>query len=153
LNKDERWVRQGPTVRAKLAAQGQALETLQTDMAPLDKFKWFYNTLENFRSSYDVRLVDITREPEFAEVGVLPNFPYQAAIFGVKLNAAYHDFGKFLAEFENRFPYMRIQNVRLELDPAQKLAGTNSLNMAAADRERLAITIKVVTLVKPPTPL
>ncbi|MCI0537168.1 MAG: hypothetical protein L0Z50_18275 [Verrucomicrobiales bacterium] len=154
LNKDERWIRQGPLVRENLATYRQTLETRQTDMAPLDKFKWFYNTLESFQSRYDVSLVDITREPEFGEVGVLPNFAYQAAIFGVKLNATYHDFGKFLADFENKFPYMRVQNLRLELDPAQKLAGTNALIAASLDtRERLAITLKVVTLVKPTTPL
>ena len=154
LNKDERWLRQRPAIQENLTSHRQMLETRQSEMAPLDKFKWFYNTLESFRSPFDVSLVDITREPEFADVGVLANFPYQAAVFGVKLNATYHDFGKFLGDFENRFPYMRVQNVRLELDPAQKLAGTNSLMAASADtRERLSITLKVVTLVKPTTPL
>jgi hypothetical protein len=154
LNKDDRWIRQRTLVRGNLIAHRQALETHQSDMAPLDKFKWFYNTLESLRAQYDVNLVDITREPEFAEAGVLPNFPYQAAIFGVKLNATYHDFGRFLADFENRFPYMRVQNIRLELDPAQKIAGTNALVAGGLDtRERLAITLKVVTLVKPSIPL
>jgi hypothetical protein len=153
LNKDERWIRQASIVQANLKTHRETLETRQTDMAPLDKFNWFYKTLESFKSSYDVNLVDITREPELGEVGVLPNFAYQAATFGVKLNASYHDFGKFLADFENKFPYMRVQNVRLELDPALKLAGTNALaNVSADTRERLAITLKVVTLVKP-TPL
>src|SRR5262245_12470160 len=50
LSKDERWIRQGPVVRANLVAHRQTLETRQADMAPLDKFKWFYNTLENFQS-------------------------------------------------------------------------------------------------------
>src|SRR5437773_10325989 len=57
LNKDERWIRQGPAVHENLTSHRQALEARQTDMAPLDKFKWFYNTLENFQSHYDVSLV------------------------------------------------------------------------------------------------
>src|SRR5438105_12680302 len=83
LSKDERWIHQRQAVHANLATHRQTLEARQTEMAPLDKFKWFYNTLESFQSRYDVSLVDITREPELGEVGMLPNFTYQAAIFGV----------------------------------------------------------------------
>jgi hypothetical protein len=154
LNKDERWIRQAPIVESNLKTHREALETRQADMAPVDKLNWFYNTLESFKSQYDLTLVDITREPEVGEVGVLPNFVYQAATFGVKLSATYHDFGKFLADFENKFRYMRVQNVRLELDPALRSAGTNAVaNVSAEARERLAITLRVVTLVKPVTPL
>jgi hypothetical protein len=49
---------------------------------------------------------------------------------------------------------MRVQNVHVELDQAQKLTGTNTLLTTSTDtRERLAITLKVVTLLKPTTPL
>ena len=154
LSKAERWIRQGPLLRAELEQRRKGLESHQTDMAPLDKFKWFYNTLESFRSSYGVKLIDITREPEVGEVGLLPKFPYTGATFGVKFNGTYHEFGKFLADFENRFPYMRVQNLRIEMDQAQKLAGTNAVMAASAEaRERLAITLKVVTLIKPTLPL
>lgn len=153
LDKDERWIRQSPVVQARLTAHRQTLETSQTDMAPLDKANWFYNLLENFQSPYVVSLNDI-KAPEPGEVGVLPNFPYQAAIFDVTYYATYHDFGKFLADFENKFPYMRVQNIGLRPDPTQKSGGTNALVTASADtRERLLITLKVVTLVKPTTPL
>ena len=152
LDKNERWLQLAASVRANLSSHRDQLEVRESDMAPLDKFKWFYNTLDEFRSHHDVSLTDITREPEFGEIGVLPKFPYQAAIFGVKLSAAYHDFGKFLANFENQFPYLRVQNLRIELDPAQKLAGTNNVTTTgagSAESERLAITMKVVTMVKP----
>lgn len=154
LGKDERWIRQAGIVRANLETSRKEIEVLQADMAPLDKFKWFYNTIEGFRSGYNVNLVDITRDPEIGPVGISPEFPYEAATFGVKISATYHDFGKFLADFENAFPFMRAHSVRLELDPRHKLAGTNSFfNIPADQRERLAITMKVVTLVKPTTPL
>jgi hypothetical protein len=151
LEKDQRWIRQRPVVQANLTTHRQTLETSQTDMAPVDKSNWFYNTLTSFQSGYAVSLSDI-KAPEAGEVGVLPNFPYQAAIFDVTYYATYHDFGKFLADFENKFPYMRVQNIGLKPDPAQKAGGTNALLTASMDtRERLLITLKFVTLVKPTT--
>jgi Tfp pilus assembly protein PilO len=154
VEKAERLLRMAPTVRANLNAKRELIEARHEHMAPLDKFKWFYNTLENFRAAYDVNLVDITREPEVAEVKVLPNFPYQSATFGVKLSASYHDFGRFLADFENRFPLMRVENLRMDMDPSSKSSQTNVTGTAAADAaERLAIAMRVVTLVKPISPL
>jgi hypothetical protein len=154
MGSDERWIRQAAAVREKLEAQLKEIESLQTEMAPADKFKWFYSTVEGVRTLHDVSLVDITPQPELGEVGVLANFPYRAATFGVKFNATYHGFGSFVADFENRFPNMRVQNLRIEADPTRKLAGTNAVLAAGADGgERLAMTFKVVTLVKPTTPL
>ena len=56
--------------------------------------------------------------------------------------AAYHEFGRFVADFENAFPYMRIQNI--ELDPA---AASNA--SAQSDQEKLAFKMEIVTLVNP----
>jgi len=154
LDRSERWLRMKEKVRADLAEERTELQSLEARMAPLDKFKWFYNTLESFRSSYDVRLIDISREPEIGEVGVLPGFPYKSAKFGVKLNGTYHDFGKFLADFENQFPYMRVQDLKIELPPNALPPGTGGTSMAenpSANNERLAISLNVVALIKPST--
>lgn len=139
-----RWMRMAPMVRSNLFAKRGELSESEEIMAPVSKFNWFYNTLESVRSRHNVRLVDITREPEIGPVGVLPKFDYETAAFGVKLNATYHDFGQFLADLENEFPQMRVQNLKLDAE-AQTAAG------GAADKnpELLAITMKVVTLVKP----
>jgi hypothetical protein len=155
LTKAEHWMRMGPTVQTRLAACRKELEDKQEEMAPVDKFKWFYNTLEKFLAKYQVRLVDITREPEVGEVGVLPKFPFQAATFGVKLSARYHDFGKCLAEFENAFPYMRVQNLDLEPESGSKSGTKDSgkLEISGAGPEPLAITMRVVALIKPNTSL
>jgi len=155
LAKAERWQRMASSVKARLAASRAELEAKQDQMAPVDKFKWFYNTMETFLAQHRVRLVDITREPEIGEVGVLPNFPYQAASFGVKLTGHYHDVCNFLAEFENHFPYMRVQNVEIEPETATKIATKDSHGSVsqAAIPEELAVTLRVVTLIKPNTPL
>ena len=45
---------------------------------------------------------------------MLPEFPYSQAIVTVSGSAYYYEFGKFLADLENHFPYMRVQNLNLE---------------------------------------
>ncbi|HVR37084.1 MAG TPA: hypothetical protein VMS21_14675, partial [Methylomirabilota bacterium] len=52
----------------------------------------------------------------------------------------YHDFGEFLAEFENRFPYVRLQ--RIHLEPAAVRTANPE------DREKLSFRIEFVALVK-----
>ncbi|MHC1764800.1 MAG: hypothetical protein AB9869_10940 [Verrucomicrobiia bacterium] len=152
LDKAERWLRMAPTIETRLNTIHKDLEAKQEDMAPVDKFKWFYNTLESALARHKVQLVDITREPELGEVGVLPKFPYRTATFGVKLLASFHDYGTFLAEFENRFPYMRVQN--LQIEPKVEADAESSQAVPLARRppgsgETLDITMRVVTLVRP----
>lgn len=150
LQKAELWLRMAPSIQAKLNAARKELEGKQRDMTPLDKFKWFYNTLDRFLAQHRVKLVDITREPELGPIGVLPKFPYQAATFGVKLVAHYHDLGSFLAEFENHFPYMRVQNLDLEADLSKVSPREGApADQPSADAEAIAITMRVVTLIKP----
>ena len=56
------------------------------------------------------------------EVGMFPKFPYKAAAFNVRGVAYFHDLGQFIADFENSFPFARIQNI--ELEPAGNSAAT-----------------------------
>ena len=153
LAKAERWLRMAPTVDARLHSARAELDAKQEkNMAPVDKFKWFYNTLDQFLAQRRVKLVDITREPELGEVGVLPKFPYQSASFGVKLSARYRDFGAFLADFENHFPYLRVQNLEIEPAVSAKTVAKDTLRSGhdrSQDPESLAITMRVVTLIKP----
>jgi hypothetical protein len=76
------------------------------------------------------------------DVGVFPTFPYQAAAFGVRGKGYYHDIGKFVADFENSFPYMRIQNLELAPDGGAQ----------AADDETIQFRMEIVTLIKPVAP-
>jgi Tfp pilus assembly protein PilO len=150
LDKAERWLRMSPGIQGRLATARAEVEAKQNTMAPVDKFKWFYNTLSSFLAQYQVKLIDITREPEVGDVGVLPKFPYQAATFGVKLSARYHDFGTFLADFENHFPYLRVQNLEIEPEnaPQTRLKETPRANRQDTPGT-LAVTLRVVTLIKP----
>lgn len=111
--------------------------------APNDMFSWFVQTLNNFRLAYKVEIPQFGRELP-TEVGIFPKFPYHAALFNVKGSAHYHDFGKFLADFENAFPYIRVQNI--ELNPAGETSGGGD------SRERLNFNMELLTLVRPIAP-
>ncbi|WP_310582835.1 hypothetical protein [Deinococcus sp.] len=58
-------------------------------------------------------------------------------------SAHYQDFGRFLADFENNFPCIRVQNI--ELDPVGAIAGSDH-------REKLNFKMELVTLVRPTAP-
>jgi Tfp pilus assembly protein PilO len=120
------------------------LKALEGGMAaPNDMYSWLIQTVNNFRAGYNVEVPAYSRETP-AEVGIFAKFPYRAAIFTVRGNAYYHDFGKFLADFENNFPYIRVQNV--EIDTGIELAAS------ASNREKLAFRMDLLTLVRPIAP-
>ena len=104
-----------------------------------DMYSWLIQTLNTFRAGYRVDIPQFGRELP-SEVGIFPQFPYRAALFNVRGSAFYHDFGRFLADFENAFPYIRIQNI--ELDSA-----TDSGNREVA--EKLNFKMELLTLVRP----
>lgn len=155
LAKAERWLRMAPSVEARLTAHRKELDSRQDSMAPVDKFKWFYGTLDKFLAERQIKLTDITRDPEITDVGILPKFPYQAAVFGVKLNARFYDLGVFLADFENQFPYMRVKNLQIEPEIAARAAARDlaGLDPRLSQAENLTVNMRVVTLIKPNTPL
>lgn len=111
--------------------------------APNDMYSWLIETLNNFRRAYKVEIPQFGRELP-TEVGIFPKFPYHAALFNIKGSAHYHDFGKFLADFENAFPYIRVQNI--ELNPAGETSGGGD------SREKLNFNMELLTLVRPTAP-
>lgn len=119
------------------------LKAIEAGMPSGDMYAWFIQTIDRFRAPHRVDLPQKSREV-MGEVGLLPKFPYRAATFTVKGGAYFHDFGKFLSDFENTFPYMRVQN--LELD-ATSLTSTNS-----SEQEKLAFKMEIVALVNPTAP-
>jgi Tfp pilus assembly protein PilO len=139
VEKAEVLLKRTEEIELTLEADIKALETIEGEMASGDLYLWMINTLNRFNSLRRVTLLDYQRET-IGEVGILPKFPYRAATFPVKGIGHYHDLGKFLAEFENSFPYARIQN--LELMPAPAKTGSD-------DAEKLNFKFEIVMLVKP----
>ena len=69
----------------------------------------------------------------------LAKFPYKQVTLQVAGTAHYHDLGKFLADFENEFPHIRLVNLDIQVNPSP----------AAGDVEKLVFKVDIVTLVKP----
>ena len=103
------------------------------------------NTFVNSFNETHQAHIDI---PQFSrevscDIGMYGKFPYRAASFILRGTAFYHDFGRFVSDFENTFPYMRIQNIELEPNPVTTSANPD-------DAERLQFKIEVVTPVNIP---
>ena len=130
-------------IQKKLDGSVQELKTIEESMASGDMYSWVITTVNKFRADRKVEIPQFSREVP-TEVGVLPKFPYHAALFNVRGTAYFHDLGKFLADFENSFPYIRVQN--LELEPASASSATST-----GDAEKLAFRMEIVTLVNPTT--
>ena len=128
----------------RLEITTEKLRSVEQSMASGDMYSWIILTMNRFRADRNVDIPQFSREVA-VDVGVLPKFPYKAALFNVRGTAYFHDFGKFIADFENEFPYLRLQNV--ELEPAASSSATST-----GDAEKLAFKMEIVTLVNPNVP-
>ena len=143
----ERLVRSEAFVERNLTENLALFEARTGDMPPpgQDHFYWFLKLLTEFRKEQGLGsdfLVDIS-QPEIVSIGLLPNFQFKAASFGVRLHGRFHEVGKFMADLENAYPYFRIQDVRLAPSSAPLAGG------AEGAREKLMVELRVVTPVKP----
>lgn len=139
-----RMVKAEDQVRSQLDAVTQKLREIEGGMASGDLFTWSVLTINEFRKSYESIEVPGFTKPTEGEVGLLAGFPYKAATFTITGTAFYLNLGKFLADFENSFPYMRVQNLTIYpvAAPAQN----------QEDREKLEFRMDIVALIKPNTP-
>ena len=146
LEKARTRVKQGSKVEADMETVTKRLKSIEETMATAaDLYSWAYLLLEKARAGHDVNIIDVTR-PAKGDVGMLAQFPYDAAVFSVRGSAYYHQFGKFLADFENSFPHFRVQN--LTLGAMDSLAGSDAVSVRSGE-ERLQFKIDIVALIKP----
>lgn len=110
----------------------EELEKREAGMAYGDRFYWFVNMINKFRMKYNVEIPQISPEVP-TEIGLFPRFPYQSVAFKLSGSATFYDLGKFIADFENTYPYISIRN--LKINPA-------------AD-EKVAFQMEMLTLIKP----
>ncbi|MFM2296167.1 MAG: hypothetical protein RLZZ350_2580, partial [Verrucomicrobiota bacterium] len=105
-----------------------------------DLYSWFIGTIKNFKTGYrvDIPAYGTVTSPEVNTL--IPKFPYKQVHVAVNGSAFYQDFGHFLCDFENRYPYMRIENVTLDPSGGQ----------SEADREKLNFHMEVVALISVP---
>lgn len=128
-------------VERRVMGSQQRLQTIEDGMATGDMYSWIILKVNKFRAGYNVDIPQFSREVT-GEVGILPKFPYKAATFNLRGTAHFHDFGRFVADFENTFPYIRLQNV--EVEPAGASSATS-----VDDPEKVAFRMELVTLINP----
>lgn len=132
-------VEQVGTVEAAHATTLAALTEQEIGMASGDLYSWMHGTLRKFQRSYKVEIPQLSPISEPTDVNLIPKFPYKQATLAVAGTAHYHELGRFIADFENQFPLMRIVNLTLDLAPAP----------TTGERDKLAFRMDLITLVKP----
>jgi len=138
-------------LQANLQVVKEKLKVIEATMPSGDMYSWIILTINSFKENggYKVDIPQFSREVQ-GEVGMIAKFPYRAAVFHVRGTAFFHDFGRFVADFENTFPYMRIQNIDLE-PSGGSLANRDGVSASSEDAEKLSFRFEIVTLVNPNT--
>ncbi len=143
FNNGQRLANSTPQIQRSLDESLSKLRAIESTMASGDMYSWIILTVNTFKENYKLDIPQFSREVP-AEVGMFAKFPYRASVFHLRGSAFYHDFGKFVADFENAFPYMRIQNIELDPNP-------NTSANGSTEPERLAFKMEIVALVNPNT--
>ncbi|HEY1719113.1 MAG TPA: hypothetical protein VGH42_12575 [Verrucomicrobiae bacterium] len=137
LQSVEDTIKKADTLSLELADANLTLSHFEADMASGDVYSWTYDTIRSFKADYKVEIPTIG-QPAMSDVDLLPRFPYKQLKVTVNGTAYYHDLGKFIADFENKFPHIRVVNLTLE--PASD---------AGANNEKLAFSMDIIALIKP----
>lgn len=126
----------------EVQAVGKFLGKLEEEMVDGDPNLWMRLKMAEFqqRKEYNVNIPTIGSFYE-SDIGLLPDFPYKGVVFTVTGSAFYHDLGRFIADFENAFPLIRVQNLNVQPDSTAGEFGP--------ERERLAFSFELVVPLKP----
>ena len=118
-----------------LAELTQQLQHAELDIASGDLYAWTLDTfIHGFKAGYKVEIPN-PLPPTLGECDLISGFPYKQIRFRVTGTAFYHDLGKFVADFENKFPHCRILNL--------------DLSSSSGSTEKLNFQMDICALVKP----
>jgi len=134
-------VSSAPQLEAELAAAHEKLAVIEQDMPAGDLYSWFITTIKNFKANYRVDIPSYGNVSAMETTTLIPNFPYKQVRMQLSGSAFYQDFGRFLADFENRYSFMRVENISLD---------SSVTGQSDADREKLAFRMEIVALVSIP---
>lgn len=162
IEKAQRLIKRRAAIETDLAGLTNLLAQAEVEMIPVEQLngkKWLLDKLNHFtKDRYDVTLMNLSNDPLIGkQFLILPKFDYSAAVYNVEVRTFFHEYGRFLADFENSFPYLRIQS--LQMWPlATPLAATGPSAdvpeelMNGEGREQLRISMRIVVLFKPTGP-
>jgi Tfp pilus assembly protein PilO len=146
LSAADKLCREEPQLQQRLQDLTKELTAREAQLAPdHDTYAWLLQSLAQFLSTH--RGAGITgsgvSQPEIGEANMIPKFSYKTATFHVKANGYFHDLGRFVADIESQFPYVRVQNIEM----TRGSAGPNN------DPEKLSSSFDIVMLMQPATPI
>lgn len=125
-------------IEAQLCETKKRLDKVEEGMASGDLYSWAINTIRQFKLAYKVEIPQFSQIDGPRDMSMLAGFPYKQATITIAGSASFYDFGKFVSDFENQFPYARLQNLTLE-----------PISGASGDREKLSFKLQIAALVKP----
>jgi Tfp pilus assembly protein PilO len=128
-------IKNAADIAAQYGDYSNRLAQAESDIAAGDIYAWTYDTIRRFKSSYHLDIPGLG-QPSSSDVDLMPGMAYRQVKVPLSGTGYYHDLGKFVADFENTFPHMRLVNLGLDPSP-----GPNA-------PERLAFHFDVVALVK-----
>jgi len=132
-------IQRAKPIQADLDEVKKALAAAESDVASGDLYAWVINSLNKFKASYPaVNIPHFSQLGQATDVNLFPNFPYKQASLTIAGTAHFHDLGRFIADFENQNPHVRLLNLTLDFKGASPLAG----------EEELSFKMDIVTLVK-----
>lgn len=104
---------QWETWQQQLTAVSNALRELERDLPTGDVYRW---QLQRFLNPKAPGIIMSDVEPPKAADPLIPgtNSPYATVTFGLNGRARFHDFGRFLADLENRYLHLRVDSLELQ---------------------------------------
>lgn len=140
LQRMEDTIKQGEETSHALTDKSLQLSHAEEDLASGDVYIWASDLIRRFKTNYQVDIPNVSQPaPDKADL-LFPDFPYEQVKFSINGTAYYQDLGKFVADFENAYPHIRMVNLTIE--PA---------SAAGSASEELSFRIDVIALVKPNT--
>ena len=132
-------IKNSKQIEAELLIVSNKLAVQEEDMASGDLYSSMVSDIRKFKQSYRVDIPQFSSSGDAVPVNLMPKFPYKQFTVGISGTAHFYDLGRFIADFENRFPTCRILN--LELAPASA--------QGPEEREKVTFRMDIVSLVKP----
>jgi hypothetical protein len=129
-------IRNNTRIESDLAAATNALGEKEADMIEDDAYLWMHDVLSKFKQPYEHLVIQQYTPRGATDMNLMPKFPYRQFTLGIMGTGYYHDIGKFIADFENRFPTSRVVNLQLSPDPSSQ-------------DERLVYHMDIITLMGP----
>lgn len=116
LAKAERLTKNRVALHEELVTKRAFINELEEGMASGDMYAWIIGLMNREVPAFNLSIPVYSREA-VVDIGVLPKFPYRAAAFPIRGTGHFHDLGRFIAHMENRYPFMRVQNIELTPSP------------------------------------